>query len=315
MSDGLAVRDCAKRLKAYVRRQNRRVSGWFNRADGEIFMSVLLDQKDREVPGSALEIGVHHGRSFIPLSLASTPSAPAIAIDIFGDQHHNAIDPSGRGDHKIFVGNLKRFGSVDCVKVIASSSLDLYPETIGCEIRFASVDGGHWRDAVLNDLRLVEACAGPDCVIALDDMFNPDYAEVMVACFEWLGAQPAFRAFALTGGKIYFCRPGHENHYKQVLLKNFYLLFNNKKSLKFLGSEALIITGLYGGLLSPIKRYVELKSPKAYGRVRAFMKGSTSANIGSIRSTGKRGSAGPQAGHDADRTFTASGAAPPVRDK
>jgi Methyltransferase domain len=272
MSDGLAVRDCARRLKAYVRRQNRRVSGWFNRADGEIFMSVLLDQKDRGVPGSALEIGVHHGRSFIPLSLASSASAPAIAVDIFDDQRHNTIDPSGRGDYKTFVGNLKRFGIADCAKIIVSSSLELSPQSIGREIRFASIDGGHWHDAVLNDLRLVEACAGPDCVIALDDMFNPDYAEVMVACFEWLQAQPSFHAFALTDGKIYFCRPGHEVHYKQVLLGNFYLLFNNKKSINFHGSNALIITGLYGGLLSPIKRYIQIKSPQTYTYMRAFAK-------------------------------------------
>jgi hypothetical protein len=277
MPDGLAITDCARRLKAYVRRQNNRISGWFNRADGEIFMSVLLDQKDRQVTGSALEIGVHHGRSFIPLSLASSPSAPAIAVDIFDDQHYNTMDPSGRGDYRTFLENLKRFGRADHVRVITSSSLELRSDSIGCELRFASIDGGHWYDAVLNDLKLVEACAGPDCVIALDDMFNPDYAEVMVACFEWLRTRPAFRAFALSAGKIYFCRPGYEEHYKERLLANFYVRFNNKKSLNFFDSQALIITGLYGGYLSPIKRYLQIKSPKTYGRMRALVKGRRSA--------------------------------------
>jgi hypothetical protein len=272
MSDGLDSADCARRLKTYVRRQNKRVSGWFNRADGEIFMSVLLDQKRRQVAGSALEIGVHHGRSFIPLSLASSPSAPAIAIDIFDDQSHNKIDPSGKGDYKLFVANLRRFGIVDAVKTITSSSLELRPESIGHKIRFASVDGGRWHDAVLNDLQLVEACAGPDCVIALDDMFNPDYAEVMVACFDWLQTNPSFRAFALSRGKIYFCRPGHEEHYKNVLAENFYLLFNNKKTLNFGSSNVLMITGLYGGVLSPIKRFVQIKSPKTYDSMRNFVK-------------------------------------------
>jgi hypothetical protein len=311
MPDGLAAADCARRLKTYVRRQNRRVSGWFNRADGEIFMSVLLDQKERALAGSALEIGVHHGRSFIPLSLTSSPSAPAIAVDIFEDQHHNTIDPSGRGDYKAFMGNLKRFGNDNCVKIITSSSLELFPDSIGREIRFASVDGGHWHDAVLNDLKLVEACAGSDCVIALDDMFNPDYAEVMVACFDWLRTAPAFRAFAVSGGKIYFCRPGHESHYKEVLLKNFYILFNNKKTLRFANSEVLVVTGLYRGLLSPIKRYIQLKSPEVYGRLRGLRKAVANVNVGRILSVVRRRGARAKAEDDADHGFTASRAPPP----
>lgn len=266
----------AKRLASYVRGGMHHVAGWLSRIDGEIFMSILLDQQDRGVPGSAMEIGVHHGRSFIPLSLASTPSDPAIAIDIFENQRHNAIDPSGKGDFRIFSKNLKRFGLPDAVQVISSSSLELSPSSLGRSVRFASVDGGHWHAAVLNDLRLVASCAGPDCIIALDDMFNPDYAEVMAACFDWLSNEPQFKPFAISSGKIYFCRPGDEAKYKAVLLRNSYILFNHKKSLSLYGSEVVVITGLYSGTFSPIKRLLKIKSPVLYENLKRWMKSGAS---------------------------------------
>jgi hypothetical protein len=50
-------------------------------------------------------------------------------------------------------------------------------------VRFVSVDGAHWFKADLNDLRLAASTAGSNCVIALDDFFNPDYPEVSAAYF------------------------------------------------------------------------------------------------------------------------------------
>jgi Methyltransferase domain len=256
-----------QRLRRYARQNRKRIKGWLGRADAEIFATVLSDQVRRRVSGSPLEIGVHHGRSFIPLSLTATADDPAIAIDIFEKQEHNQRDPSGRGDYRIFQRNLQRFGEPDVVDIISDSSLDVTPERIGRELRFVSVDGAHWREAVLSDLRLVSSCAGPDCVVALDDFFNPDYSGVTQAYFEWSSTNKELAPFAISRGKLYLCRPEHLEHYQSTLLQNEYLKFNNKKTSDFMGQRVLVITGLFSGALSPAKRYLQIKAPILYARL------------------------------------------------
>jgi hypothetical protein len=262
----------APQVRAYARRGRNQIAGWFQRVDAEIFSEILLDQAQRGVAGAALEIGVHHGRSFIPLSLTASPEAPAIAVDLFDRQDLNQVDPSGKGDYQRFLKNLSKFGDPRCVRVIAGSSLDLSPQDIGERVRFASVDGAHWHAAVVSDLKLVEKCSASDCVVAIDDVFNPDFAEVMAAYFEWKSGGPKFEALAISQGKLYLCRPEHREYYQNLLESNPFLLFNRKKALNLGGSRIPCFTGLHRGATSTLKRYLQLRAPNTYASLKAWVR-------------------------------------------
>jgi peptide chain release factor 2 len=75
------------------------------------------------------EIGVHHGRLFIPMALARRPGERALAIDVFEDQHLN-VDHSGKGDRARFEENVARTGAapIDILK----GELGLALGQIGC---------------------------------------------------------------------------------------------------------------------------------------------------------------------------------------
>ena len=262
----------SKRMKNYVVRQRRKVQGWLSRIDAELFAAILSFQNRQGVTGGIMEIGVHHGRSFIPLSLSVKEGEVAIAIDVFDQQHLNARDPSGKGNFTKFMSNLQRYGSHTDVKIIKGSSLDLKAQDIkqlSGGLRFVSIDGAHWYSAVLNDLRLANACAARNCVIALDDLFNPDYAEVMAAYFSWLEERPDFVPFAFTRGKLYCCRPEFSSGYQSAMLTNNYLRFNCKKTLDYMGSPVLVFTGLYSRRLSFLKKVIELYAPRLHAYLKA----------------------------------------------
>ena len=265
--------ELARKLALYARAGRNRVGGWFLRSDAEIFSAILFDQAERQVDGAALEIGVHHGRSFVPLTLCSSPAEPAIAIDIFDRQELNTVDPSGRGDYAVFRRNIERHGSWPRARLIASSSLELKPADLGSRLRFASVDGAHWHNAVVSDLRLVEAAAAEDCVIALDDMFNPTFPEVMSGFFDWWGQRPRFTPLALSAGKAYFCRPAHKARYQRVLLANRHLRFNHVKTIDFLGSPVLVLAGFGGRLRPTLARVVYTASPRLHGVLKQLVNG------------------------------------------
>ncbi|MCU0837352.1 MAG: class I SAM-dependent methyltransferase, partial [Rhodospirillales bacterium] len=103
------------KLWNYLRHGKKDVAGWLQRIDAEIIGAILEFQADKNITGSCVEIGVHHGKSFIPLCLSLRRDELALCIDIFDDQSHN-IDHSGRGDVNMFHGNLAKF-DIDAARV------------------------------------------------------------------------------------------------------------------------------------------------------------------------------------------------------
>ncbi len=265
--------ELARKLALYARAGRNRVGGWFLRSDAEIFSAVLFDQTERQVDGAALEIGVHHGRSFVPLTLCSSPAEPAIAIDIFDRQELNTVDPSGRGDYAVFRRNIERHGSWSRARLIASSSLELTPADLGSRLRFASVDGAHWHNAVVSDLRLVEAAAAEDCVIALDDMFNPTFPEVMSGFFDWVGPTPAFHAARSVGGQGLLLQAGAQGAISASLTGEPPSSFNHVKTIDFLGSPVLVLAGFGGRLRPTLARVVYTASPRLHGVLKQLVNG------------------------------------------
>jgi hypothetical protein len=274
---GAAVGDPIRRVKMdariskFVVHGRKRIAGWTSRIDAEIFVTALLDQNRRHAKGDTLEIGVHHGRSFLLQNLCATDGEATIAVDIFDRQDLNVGHRSGKGDLEKFTYNVARFGDVAKAKILQRSSLTLTTEELKTHttgLRFGHIDGGHWFGVVLSDLRLTAGCAGDDCVIALDDFSNPNYPDVAAAYYEWMKERPGFVPICASKGKLYLCRPGAEQLYFDALLRNDYLRFHFKTQTKFLDHDILLLTGRYSGLRGLARQYMSYYAPGAFKKLR-----------------------------------------------
>lgn len=87
-------------LLRYLRQDKRKIIGWLQRVDAEIYGAIFTFQEQRNIQGGCVEIGVHHGKSFIPLCMALRANEKALCVDLFEDQERN-IDSSGRGDFDV----------------------------------------------------------------------------------------------------------------------------------------------------------------------------------------------------------------------
>lgn len=219
-----------------------------------------------------MEIGVHHGRSFIAINLCLDSDEKSIAVDIFDRQELNIVDRSGKGNLRRFEQNLSLYGDPSKLKLICASSLDINADdlkNISSGLRFVSIDGGHWFGAVVNDLRLAAACAGPDCVIAIDDFFNPDYPEVAAAYYHWKNSDVEFVPLCISSGKMYVCRKDTGQNYVEAMKRNSYLNFNLKKTIPFLERDVPIFTGRFSGMRGFVGRYLKLHAPELHEYLKA----------------------------------------------
>lgn len=217
---------------SYLRRGKRAIPGWLLRTDAEIIGTILDHQAEQRLLGSCVEIGVHHGKSFIPLCLALRPDELALAIDIFDDQQKN-LDASGRGDLSKFRANLSRHGIPDSnVKVLKCSSESVTADQILREVgraRFFSIDGGHWEAIVANDLRLAESTLALGGVIALDDFFRAEWPDVTSGYYRWLAnTQSALTPFAIGPNKLYLTHREFTSAYRAALATNYLNQFLSK---------------------------------------------------------------------------------------
>jgi hypothetical protein len=258
------------RISKFVVHGRKSIAGWISRVDAEIFVTALLDQTRRGPKGDTLEIGVHHGRSFLLQNLCAGDGEATIAVDIFDRQDLNVGHRSGKGDLEKFNTNVARFGDVAKTKILQRSSLSLTAEELKTHtagLRFGHIDGGHSFAVVLNDLRLTAGCAGHDCVIALDDFFNPDFPDVAAAYHEWMRERPGFVPICASKGKLYLCRPGAQQPYFDALLRNDYLRFHFKARTQMVDHAILLFTGRYSGLRGLARQYLSYHAPGAFKKL------------------------------------------------
>ncbi len=204
-------------MNNYLRRDFFLVEGSCNHFDGVIFDTLLAGQSEAGIPGSMVEIGIHHGRTFFILAGARRADEKALAVDVFEDDEFYQ-DPKGFGRGAWFQRNCSRLDiALDENEVFVGRSTlldrDEIRRRIG-EVRFFSVDGGHGYDDVLYDLTLAGRTIAPRGVIVADDFMNPGWPEVSAALADWLrDTGDEFRPFLCTPWKIYLCRKSEFNFY------------------------------------------------------------------------------------------------------
>lgn len=242
-----------QKLAEYCRSGRKKVNGWFTRNDAELFLRILTLQDEMNVKGSTAEIGVHHGKSFVPLALSLRPGEKALCIDIFEDQSLNN-DKSGQGDRARMEANLRRFGvNEGQVVVRTASSFDVTPkdilDAVG-PVRFFSVDGGHWYEIVLNDLDLATAVLTDDGVIALDDFLNKAWPDVAYGFFEWYREKGQdFVPIAMGTSKLYLARKAYAKRYLDGLLASDAIRSRIYKVYDFLGVKLPLLIDPYPAFL------------------------------------------------------------------
>jgi hypothetical protein len=208
-------------LDNYISRSMRTVQGYMTALDARVVAALLSWQDENDVKGHLCEIGVHHGRLFLMLALARRPGERALAIDLFED---DAINSNTRhaGRNRALSTNAQRLGiGLSEEETFKTSSLDInaadiLKRTTG-RIRFFSVDGCHLYHEVENDLRLAEQTITADGVIAVDDFFNTEWADVSFATGDFLLRTNAIVPFAITS-KLYLAAPEAAEKYKTALL-------------------------------------------------------------------------------------------------
>lgn len=219
-------------LWKYLRCDKKRVKGWLQRVDAEIIGSILELQNRQGILGGCVEIGVHHGKSFIPMCMSLQGNELALCIDIFDDQSKN-LDSSGKGNYSLFKKNLAKF-HLDLLRIkeFRGSSEDV-PDSFIAEqvgpVRFFSVDGGHWSSIVQNDLRLAEQSLATGGVIALDDYCRAEWPDVTAGYTLWQNRTTSdIIPFAVGSNKLYLCRRGWATGYRDAIKTPFLLNYFSK---------------------------------------------------------------------------------------
>jgi len=177
----------------YTREHWALVDGW-NEHGAFTGLEILDDvQNDNGIRGHVCEIGVHEGQFFFALALLTDNDELYIAIDVFDNQHRN-IDKSGKADLLRFKENTMRYVSDHDelnknLLIIKTDSLRFTSEMLSVQImsrgkdyykgvRLMSIDAGHTRTHVLNDLKFAEKSLVDGGVVVLDDFLHPKWPGV-----------------------------------------------------------------------------------------------------------------------------------------
>ena len=197
--------------------------------------------------GDLCEVGVYHGKSFLPLACLREPDETAVAIDCFSEQQFNR-DDSGVGSREALQSNLtkliKQCNDMSCedhswLRVISVDSTTLTPQQLVDggygSIRVFSIDGSHTAEATALDLQLAQDTISTGGVVILDDVFNPDWPGVISGLTQHTNAPTStLRPFLVGFNKVFICRQEYHASYLELFKPG------SRKVAKLLESEVAI---------------------------------------------------------------------------
>jgi SAM-dependent methyltransferase len=194
----------------------RDVEGWFFPVDAYLFGFIDEVQRRESIAGDLFEIGVHHGKTSLFLARMRRKGESVGVCDVFDQQELNR-DHSGEGNRAVFERNLRGHD----LRVFAKLSSDLTPDDTTTRCRFFHIDGGHRAEDVVNDLEVAARALLPDGVVAVDDLFNPNWPGVGEGFYRFLATHPdVFVPILIGGNKVLFTRPPaaatYERHWNDV---------------------------------------------------------------------------------------------------
>ena len=215
----------SEQFNRYVRDgHHMEVEGWVTDGALSAVTHFSAFQRSRDINGHVCEIGVHHGRYAIALSLLRRLGEKTLAIDVFERQDLN-VDQSGKGDYNVFSRNVERWlGPDHDVLAVRSDSLPMTSrmivEKLGGPVRLFSIDGSHTCAHTLNDLQLAEGAITSGGVVVCDDFLNPAWPGVAEAIVRYLDNSARSTRLAPIGygnNKIYLTTKDMVDEYQSFI--------------------------------------------------------------------------------------------------
>ena len=180
-----------------------------NKYINPILYQVHLIQNKHGCQGDISEIGVHHGKSFIPLLMLLADDEKGVAIDCYDQQHLN-VDKSGKGSLTKLEENCKAVNKWEQVVVCKGNSIDMNPEEWlidqNRKFRIFSVDGCHTKEATYIDLVNVASVMSNMGVIIVDDYLNLSWPGVRAGVDQFMSETKEWRPIFLGYNKMFLCR-------------------------------------------------------------------------------------------------------------
>ena len=209
-------------MQSYIKIAHQ-IEGWFDYK----YICPLLEIINRQQnTGHILEIGVHHGKSFIPMTLLLKNKEIAVALDVFEDQQFN-YDKSGKGCSSKLKENIEKVYGNDKnifkkIKIIKEDSTKLKDKdylkyTKNTKYRIISIDGCHTKNATLIDLNNAINILTDDGIIILDDYFNKDWPGVRFGVDTFMEQNKTYRLIYLNANKFILCNQKYYSKYMKSL--------------------------------------------------------------------------------------------------
>lgn len=224
------------------------VQGWVTHGALATISVLSALQQTLGIGGHICEIGVHHGRFMIALSLLRGDGEKSLAIDVFEDQDLN-VDNSGKGDSGIFLRNVAKWlGANPDVLTMKADSLSVSGKDVtsklGGSVRIFSVDGSHTCEHTLNDLKIAEESICEGGLVIVDDFFNLDWPEVAEALVRYLSGPSKGRKLEAVGygdNKFYLTTTEYVETYQKFLETTFRPHLVALKKVSWCGKKLLRI--------------------------------------------------------------------------
>lgn len=234
-------------------RAHQSVDGWL--LDGAAWATYLISewQTAQRLHGDVAEIGVHHGRYFILLSLLSADEEKAVAIDIFENQELN-VDRSGAGDLRQFLENFDKFdGRRSKLIVHKSDSLQLKNRdllhaerppmaSLRRTFRLFSVDGSHTADHTINDIEVAFSVLRPGGMVIVDDFYNPHWPGVQEGVHALLSERKEICAVGYGENKLFLTTIEDHAVYLDLLRSKLRPFYSDSKLISLHGKTALFFS-------------------------------------------------------------------------
>ena len=205
-----------RRFQEFLASKVAPISGWLHDEAALLTAHLARAQRASGLSGPTLEIGVFKGKYLSVLYELSKPAEIVVGVDLF-------IGASGIALALVLDdvrGNIaKACGDAARLKLLVANSLEITAQALreragSSQFRFISIDGGHTREIVRNDMALAHSLLQPGGIIALDDAFNHTTPGVIEGTAEFfLRSTPALAPFAHCYNKLFFTTPEHHRRY------------------------------------------------------------------------------------------------------
>jgi len=232
------------------------------------FMHLLSTiQADLKVFGALGEIGVAAGKSFATLAMARRSGEPLFVCDIFAgkghpDEEKTSVeveeDNAAMANLPMFVDTLHYAGiNPKHVVIHDGPSFELTDSELFARgpapFRVFHVDGGHFTEATLHDLRVAACTLVPGGIIMVDDIVSAGFPGVQEGFHRFMlldrpRLRPELVPFLLVG-RIYLADRNWAEKYREALKQNMPEKAWWKSTKYMYGSEVLLL----GGLLNPMR--------------------------------------------------------------